>query len=110
MTSVTIVSVPIDDGELVYRAVCGDHRSSGRTAGEALDALTAQLDSDEKGTLVIVQDRRPDSSFSAEQQARLKQLMIIWRRARDGSGSISEEQQRELESLIDAELTAAGQR
>jgi hypothetical protein len=42
MTTITIL--PEDKS---FRAVAGERESIGRTAGEALDALTAQLDDDE---------------------------------------------------------------
>jgi len=51
MTTITIL--PEKAGS--YRALAGDKESTGRTAGEALDALTSQLADDEGGTLVIVQ-------------------------------------------------------
>jgi|CXWL01.1.fsa_nt_gi hypothetical protein len=62
MTSVTIVPIAVENGGTMYRAICGQHRSSGKTAGEALDAITLQLTSDERGTLVVFQDRKPDLS------------------------------------------------
>jgi len=39
-----------------YRAVAGDKQSVGKSAGQALDALTAQLSEAESGTLVVVQN------------------------------------------------------
>ncbi|GET38822.1 hypothetical protein [Microseira wollei] len=51
------------------------------TAGEALDALTAQLEDSEFGALLIVQNFRSDRFFSAEQQKRLSELMSIWQHA-----------------------------
>ena len=44
MTTITILPKNSDS----YRAVTGDKESTGRTAGEALDALASQL-SDEEG-------------------------------------------------------------
>jgi hypothetical protein len=84
--------------------VAGDKHSQGRTAGEALDALTAQLPQDESGTLVIVQSLRPDRFFNASQQQRLAELMGGWRVAQDRGEALSAEEQRELEALVDAEL------
>ena len=71
MTTITILPEKADS----YRAVAGDKESTGRTAGEALDALTSQLEDEESGTLVIVQNRKPDEFFDAAQQARLTELM-----------------------------------
>ena len=56
MTTITILPEKNDS----YRAVAGDKESTGRTAGEALDALTLQLEDEEGGTLVIVQNRKAD--------------------------------------------------
>ena len=99
---VTITILPESDR---YRALSGDKESTGRTAGEALDALTSQLTEDEGGTLVIVQTHKPDQFFGARQQERLAELM----RLRD-AGSLSAEDGRELEGLIEAELRGARER
>jgi len=45
--------------------------------------LAPQLDEAEAGTLVVVQQLRPDHYFTAEQQKRLEELMMRWRKARD---------------------------
>jgi hypothetical protein len=49
MTTITILPEKTDR----YRAVAGDKESTGRTAGEALDALTSQLSEIESGTLIV---------------------------------------------------------
>jgi hypothetical protein len=110
MTKVTILRTPIEQGELHYHASTGAKHAQGRTAGEALDALTAQLSGDETSTFVIVQSLRPDSFFTAAQQQRLSVLMERWRTARDHGQSLSTEEQTELEALIDAELQASAAR
>ena len=107
MTTVAILPVSDANGEKLYRAVAGDKQSTGKTAGEALDALTAQLESDEFSTLLIIQSFRPDWFFSTEQQQRLSKLMNLWRTARDQGQSLPLEQQAELDSLVEAELKAA---
>jgi hypothetical protein len=107
MTTVAISPVSDANGEKIYRAVAGDKQSTGKTAGEALDALTAQLEGDEFSTLLIIQSFRPDWFFSAFQQQRLSELMNLWRTARDEGQSLSPEQQAELDSLVEAELKAA---
>lgn len=76
MTTVAILPVPTEKGGISYRGLAGDKRSQGRTAGEALDALTAQLPDDETGLLAVVQNLRPDRFFDAVQQRRLGEL--IW--------------------------------
>jgi hypothetical protein len=95
MTTITILPEKSD----TYRAVAGSKESTGRTAGEALDALTSQLEDEESGMLVIVQNRKADKYFNAEQQARLSVLMEL---RKDRKLSIEEEE--ELELLIEVEL------
>jgi hypothetical protein len=95
----------------VYRAVAGAHQAVAKTAGAALDALTAQLPREETGTLVVVQNHRPDRFFTAQQQQRLEELMRRWRGARDAGGEpLSKSEQIELEALVNAEVEASGQR
>ncbi len=108
----TKVAVLEDIGEIgpTYRAVAGGNQSMGRTAGEALDALTPRLSGEELDTLIIVRNLRPDRFFTAEQQRRLEELMTKWRRARDTSARLSPEDQAELENLVDGELLAAAER
>lgn len=101
MTTITILPEKTD----TYRAVTGDKESTGRTAGEALDALASQLSEDESGTLVIVQNRKADRFFNATQQARLTKLM----QGRE-AGKLTLEEERELENLIEAELDGSRER
>lgn len=101
MTTVSILSEKTDS----YRAIAGDKESTGRTAGEALDALASQLTDEESGTLVIVQNRKADRFFNATQQVRLTELM-----ERREAGTLSPEEERELENLVEAELSGAGER
>jgi hypothetical protein len=108
MTTIEIVRENI--GVLPFRALAGDKESGGRTAGEALDALTAQLNEEEAGTLVIVQQYRPDRFFNALQQARLSELMTRWRTARDADTTLPADEQAELDTLIEQELAATVQR
>src|SRR5262249_21169581 len=95
---------------LSYHAIAGAKHAEGKTAGEALDALTAQLSVDEASTLVIVQSLRPDDFFTASQQERLTVLMAHWRTARDQGQTLPVEEQAELEALIEAELRASAAR
>ena len=110
MTSVAILPIPTGSGDVSYLAVAGDKRSQGNTAGAALDALASQLDEDEAGTLVIVQNRRPDRFFTAAQQQRLAELMERWRTARDRGQSLAVEEQGELDALAEEELNASAAR
>jgi len=110
MTTVAILPERSGSDEVTYRALAGKIQSVGKTAGEALDGITAQLSEEESGTLIIVQNLRPDRFFSAQQQQRLEELMTRWRAARDTQHSLSQDEQAELEALVDAELKAATER
>jgi len=110
MTKVAILPIQTETGDVSYRAVAGDKQSLGKTAGEALDALTAQLSEDETSALVIVQSLRPDRFFSAGQQKRLAELMERWRAARDRGEALPVDEQTELEALVETELRASADR
>lgn len=107
MTTVAILPISDPSGEKSYRAIAGDKHSVGKTAGQALDALTAQLGEAEFSALLVIQSFRPDSFFSAEQQERLSELMSLWRLARNQGQPLPLEQQAELDALVEAELRAA---
>jgi len=107
MTTVSILPIANASGEKSYRAVSGDKYSVGKTAGQALDALTALLGETEFSALLVIQSFHPDSFFGAEQQKRLSELMSLWRLARDQGRMLLPEQQAELDSLVEAELRAA---
>ncbi len=110
MTKVAIMPVASETGTMIYQAVAGDKHSQGGSAGAALDALTAQLSEDEAGTLVIIQNGRPDVYFNANQQRRLAELMASWRSARDHGTPFSADKQQELEALIEMEVRASAAR
>jgi hypothetical protein len=110
MTKVAILPIPTEHGALSYRAIAGEKHAQGKTAGEALDALTAQLSADEASTLIIVQSLRPDRFFTAAQQQRLDALMARWRTLRDQGATLPADEQAELEALIAAELQASAAR
>ena len=97
-------------GDIMYRAVAGTRQAVARTAGGALDALTAQLPPEESGTLVVVHNHRPDQFFTAQQQQRLGELMQRWRSARDEGQSLPAAEQAELTALVEAEVRASGER
>lgn len=101
MTTITI----LPETNNSYRAVAGDKESTGRTAGEALDALALQLKDEESGTLVIVQNHKADQFFNAAQQERLIELMQLRKVT-----NLSPEEESELESLVEAELDGARRR
>jgi hypothetical protein len=108
----TIAIMPDNPGSSTpcFRAIAGSIQSVGRTAGEALDALTAQLNESELGTLLIVQHQRPDAFFTERQQERLSELMGRWREARDKGTALPLQEQAELDALVQAETVAAAAR
>jgi hypothetical protein len=110
VTKIAILPIPTEQGALSYRAIAGEKHAQGKTAGEALDALTAQLSVDETSTLIIVQNLRPDHFFTAAQQQRLDALMARWRTMRDQGATLPADEQAELEALIAAELQASAAR
>ena len=110
MTAITILPEKLGTVETIYRALAGERESVGRSPGEALDAMTAQLGDDETEMVVIIQSLLPDGFFTAAQQHRLEELMTRWRTARDSGGSLAEQEQAELQSLVEAELDAARRR
>jgi hypothetical protein len=110
MTKVAIMPISTTHGEVSYCAIAGAKHAQGKTAGEALDALTAQFSPEETSTLVIVQSLRPDRFFTAEQQQRLSALMTQWQTAQDQGHPFPPEEQSALEALIEAELYASAAR
>jgi hypothetical protein len=110
MTTISILREASKPDSAADRAVAGKRESVGRTAGEALDALTSQLSEDEAGTIVIVQQLHPDRFFSASQRHRLADLMSRWRAARDAGSDLAPEEQAELDALVQTELEATSNR
>jgi hypothetical protein len=110
MTTVAILPISDINGEKSYQAIAGDKHSIGKTAGQALDALAAQLDELEFSALLVIQSFRPDTFFSSEQQQRLSELMNLWRLARDQGQELPPAQQAELNGLVEIELRAAASR
>jgi hypothetical protein len=110
MTTVAILPISDVNGEKSYQAIAGDKHSIGKTAGQALDALAAQLDELEFSALLVIQSFRPDTFFSSEQQQRLSELMNLWRLARDQGQELPPAQQAELNGLVEIELRAAASR
>ena len=66
MTTIAIVPDTLNGRPTTFRAVAGRRQSVGRTPGEALDALTAQLTAEEAGTLLVVQHLQADAFFTVE--------------------------------------------
>jgi hypothetical protein len=110
MTRVIVSRQRADFQGMSYRAVAGQSQGAGRTAGEAVDALTAQLPEGQTRTLIIVRDLCPDEHFGAEARQRLGELMARWRAARDAGAALPPGDQAELERLVDDEVQAAADR
>jgi hypothetical protein len=97
MTSFAIRTEDGELGEPRFCAVAGDRQSVGRTMGEALDALTADWGDEIQGAVVLIPRFGPDEYFTGEQYRQMQELLS--RRA-----SLTAEERKELEALIDAEL------
>lgn len=110
MQTISISTAANTNGDRLYRAKIGDQASTGKTLGEALDALTAKIGSLEINGVLLLQSCQPDRFFNAEQQQRLATLMTIWRTALDRGETLPTEQQSELDALIEAELSATAER
>lgn len=110
MTKVAVSHEPGSAESMPYRAVAGRNQAMGRTAGEALDALAAQLPVEDAQTLVIVRDLKPDRFFDADQRRRLTELMALRAEVLAGRATWNREDEAELERLVDAELRAATER
>ena len=96
MTTVAIAPDLDENGQPIYRAIAGDRQTIGKTAGEALDALTAELQ-DGLAFPLVIQSFLPDGYFSAVQQQRLTELMALWRTARDQGQTLPLHLQSELD-------------
>ena len=106
MDAITIL--PTHQPEESYEAAQGTLSARGRTAGEALDALTALLEPETH--VVVVQAQRPDRFFGATERARLEALMRRFHDAQASGEPLGEAEQAELERLIDVELDASEER
>jgi hypothetical protein len=110
MSPISIFPEPQSANGSKFRAMSGQHQGVGKTAGEALDALTSQLNGSVLGPLLVIPQSNPDRFFTAAQQTRLAELMGAWRFARDRGTHLSAEEQSELEQLTAEELQAAKDR
>ncbi len=110
MTRVAVYHESADPELMPYRAMSGRNQAMGRTAGEALDALSSQLPSKDAETLVIARNMSPDRFFSDEQRSRLEELTALRRKAIAATSRLTAHEEAELEQLVDAELRAATKR
>lgn len=106
----TVVVLPNTKNGENFRAISGSKESFGATVGEALDAMTKELELAGRNAVVYVQDFQPDEFFTEVQQKRLSELMQKWRTARDNNQQFPIEEQTELEKLIEAELEGSARR
>ena len=93
-----------------FRAVSDEKESFGETIGEALDAITKELELKTGKAVVLFQDFQPDEFFTKTQQKRMAALMQKWRVVRDEGGEWSTEEQIELEKLVEVELKGSARR
>jgi hypothetical protein len=107
MNTVAILPISSISGEKSYRAILGDKQWVEKTAGQALDGLTDQLEENEFRALLVIQSFEPDQFFRVEQQQRLGELMSLWRLKQKQGQLLLRAQQLELDDLVDAELKAA---
>jgi hypothetical protein len=110
MTRIAIFKEQAVPGDITYRAITSGQQAAGRTAEEALDALTSQLPGDRGETLVIVRDLASVRFVGEVERRRLEDLMDRWRTAGDSGSSLSNDEQSELERLIGTEVRAAADR
>jgi hypothetical protein len=113
MTTIEILP-EITSEQTIYRAISGQQQATGATPGQALDqieqVLSAQEEPPRGETLVILQRFRPDNLFSAQQQARLEELMEQFHQSVDTSESLPRQTQHELERLVEDEWLASIER
>src|SRR5215216_5118105 len=110
MPTIAILPEQGEDQPMTFSAITTGRKATGRTVGEALDALTSQLSAEETYTPVIVQQFRPDQHFSAAQRDRLSTLLARQRAASETGDALSAVEQSELERLVDEEIQGAGER
>lgn len=106
----TVLVLPNNENGKHFRAVSGEKESFGETVGEAVDALTVQLENGNDETLYVVQRWSPDEFFTAQQQKRLSELMQKLHDAQDRNEELLPEERKELEKLIETELEGSGRR
>jgi len=68
MTKVAILPISDANDEKSYRAILENTHSVGKTARQALDALTTQLDESEFSALLVIQSFHSDTFLSLEQE------------------------------------------
>lgn len=110
LNTIAILSNPDNDETKKFTAVSGNYKATGRTPGQALDALSNKLKDRSSVKKVIVQDFKPDQFFTETQRNRLSELMARWRDARDTNNPLTPQEVDELDSLVEEEMRGATQR
>src|SRR5580692_5222040 len=99
-TAIRIEAEQKESSDARFHAISGSHRSVGRTAGEALDALLAtEVGRDVESSAILIQRFVPDAYFTLAQYDRLQELLAHRESLPEGDSA-------ELDALIDAELEA----
>jgi hypothetical protein len=62
MQTISIATIANTNGDRVYRAAIGDRQSTGKTAGEALDALIVQMGSPEINGIFLLKNNQPEQN------------------------------------------------
>jgi hypothetical protein len=110
MTAISILPITDETGNQHYRASAGETHSTGKTPGEALDAIVAQTGQLGQEFFLLTPNFQPDQFFTAQQQQRLATLMAAWQHALDQELPFSEQLKLELDALVEAELLASTDR
>jgi len=103
--SITRTETPEQGTRFHAQAARGGQLSVGRTMGEALDALTAQLDLTPYDSLFLVAEMKPDKFFTAQQIERLYGL-----REKLENGTLTDSEDAEFTALVEAELLGSARR
>jgi hypothetical protein len=115
MTTALLLPETSTSGETVFWAVVGNRQFSGRTPGEALDALLQQIPREEQ-TSILLRQFGPDEFFGEEKRSRLQFLMAKWRVHRDSGNktetieSWRDAETEELQALTVEEMLASARR
>lgn len=110
MTTIAILPEEGEADVTAFSAISAGRQATGRTAGEALDALTIQLGVKGSGAVMIMQQVHPDRFFPIDPRDSLSRLMAQWRAVRETRNVLPTTEQTELERLVDEELQGATER
>ena len=110
LTTIAVYPGLSDSNQPNYRAIAGNMTSEGATIGQAIDSLTGELGDGCAPRLILVQTTLPDRFFTADQQARLSELLARNRETNISGEPFSDADRKELEELIDLQLRATEKR